>query len=86
VDFEQAMYPTLVMVLVHSHRTFDQLYFINPSLPPISLSASGGHGNIMGPIAFALPNNASSTGILPESAETKDDPPTSIGQLGAGSE
>jgi hypothetical protein len=61
------MYPTIVIVLVNSHRTFDQMYFINSSLPPISR-------NMAEPIAFALPNNTSSTSGLSEQVEIKNNP------------
>jgi hypothetical protein len=75
-EFAQAMYPTLVMVLVHNHQSFDQVYFMDPSLPPISVTSGGGNNrNLTGPIAFAVPTSMSpsSTGMLPEQAEGKGD-------------
>jgi hypothetical protein len=63
------MYPTLVVALVNSHHTFDQMYF-NPSLPTIPLNASNNHVNITGPMEFVVPN-ASSTGTFAEQVETK---------------
>jgi hypothetical protein len=65
------MYPTLVAVLVNSNRTFDQMYFIDPSLPTISPNTSNNHENITGPIQFVVPTNASSMGTFLEQVETK---------------
>jgi hypothetical protein len=49
------------------------MYYMDCSLPAISFSATGNHGNMTGPIVFASPTNVSSTGIFPDSeeAETK---------------
>jgi hypothetical protein len=66
------MYPTLVAVLVNSHRTFDQVYLTNISLPQISISASNNHGNITAPMVFAFPDNDPSTGTLPKQVETRE--------------
>jgi hypothetical protein len=69
------MYPTMVMVLVHNHGTFDQMYYMASSLPSNNHSASGSHGNFTGPIVFVPPivTDASSTGTFPEQAEPKGD-------------
>jgi ABC-type sugar transport system permease subunit len=69
----QAMYPTLVMALVNSHHTFDQVYFVDSS-QPISHGASNNHGTTTRSIAFALHTNSLSTGTTLEEAEAKSDP------------
>lgn len=68
----QAIYPTIVIALVNSHRTFDHMYSKNASLPRISHDANPQHTTT---IQFAQLNHATSTGTTPQQVEKSNNIP-----------
>ncbi|KAF9469478.1 hypothetical protein BDZ94DRAFT_1303191 [Collybia nuda] len=60
------MYPTVVIALVNSRRTFDHMYLMNPSLPTISHGAPSGH---MATIQFAHSAPVGSATTIPQQVE-----------------
>ncbi|KAF9469479.1 hypothetical protein BDZ94DRAFT_1303192 [Collybia nuda] len=61
-----AMYPTVVVALVNSNKTLDQMYLMKDSLPTISNGAAPDH---MTTIRFVHSNAVSSSESMPEQVE-----------------
>ncbi|KAF9469483.1 hypothetical protein BDZ94DRAFT_1303196 [Collybia nuda] len=64
------IYPTVVIALVNSQKSFDQVYLIHDSLPTISSGASPGH---MTTIRFAYSNPVSDSRMSPQGVEKSVD-------------
>lgn len=66
----QAIYPTVVIALVNSHRTLDNMYSANASLSTIGQGTNPRHTTT---IQFAEHDPATSSGTLPQQVEKSHD-------------
>lgn len=67
----QAVYPTFVIVLVNSRRTFDQADFLETSLPHMTLSGDANDSRTLQRMSFA--SAPSESGIIPGERKNKPD-------------
>lgn len=61
----QAIYPTMVVVLVNRRYMFDEAHFMNPSLPPITPGLDTDDAETLERISFSTPSFATSTSTSP---------------------
>lgn len=67
----QAIYPTVIIALVNSHRTFGHMYLTNISQPTISHDSINPQHTTT--IQFGQPNPDTSAGTLPPQGEKSHD-------------